>query len=429
MVDKEQIEHASLTDVGVKRGHNQDNLAVMPAATQEQWQAHGHVFLVADGMGAHAVGELASELAANIIPLTYQKYSSEGTYSAIERAFLEANASIHDRGLQNRDFKGMGTTSSALILRPEGAWVGHVGDSRVYRIRDGFIEQLSYDHSLVWELARRQGISPDVMQGVPSNVIVRSLGPDSKVEPDISGPHPIRAGDVYVLCSDGLSGPVADHEIGAVASSLPPKEACRFLVDLANLRGGPDNITVIVVKVKCDAAADLDDLTPPQPWYQRFPWPLLSLLLGFVFAGTAVFLTANKANGGIACFILALICILGGIAGLVINLMLEKKKPPPKPRKTRLKGYNKTICKVDRELLDELLYIEDVVERFIRQEKWETDWHTFAEHRQQAESYLQQGDLASAYREYCLALLPLTNTLQEHRKKGESFQPHWNKSG
>src|SRR6516164_7528174 len=139
----DQIEHAGLTDVGVRRSHNQDSHAMLLAGEYEQWRRGGHVFVVADGMGAHAVGELASELAAGIIPHTYHKYAAEGTAGALRKAFLEANASIHSRGQQNLDFKGMGTTSTVLLLLPEAAWLGHVGDSRAYRVRDGRIEQLT----------------------------------------------------------------------------------------------------------------------------------------------------------------------------------------------------------------------------------------------------------------------------------------------
>src|SRR5438105_7937303 len=200
-------------------------------------------------MGAHAVGGLASDMAANIIPHTYHKYTDGGPAAALEKAFTEANASIHARGQQNRDFQGMGTTGTMLVLRPEGAWVGHVGDSRVYRLRDGTIEQLSFDHSLLLELAKRLKVRPETLTGVPTNVIVRSLGPDPEVHPDVEGPHPLRDGDTFLLCSDGLSGQVSDHELGAIAGTLAPEEACRFLIDLANLRGGPDNITVLIVRV------------------------------------------------------------------------------------------------------------------------------------------------------------------------------------
>src|SRR6266850_528158 len=101
-----RIEHASLTDVGVKRSHNQDSLAVLLASDEDHWQKQGHIFLVADGMGAHAVGELASELAASIIPLTYHKYTEGDAASALSKAFTEANTSIYARGQQNREFQG-----------------------------------------------------------------------------------------------------------------------------------------------------------------------------------------------------------------------------------------------------------------------------------------------------------------------------------
>src|SRR6185436_2367247 len=151
---------------------------------------------VADGMGAHAVGERASKMALDI-PHIYSKYAREGPVVALRRAFTEANNTIHNFGRKNLEFEGTGTTGTALVLRPDGAWIGHVGDSRAYRIRGGVIEQLSFDHSLVWELARRQNKNPDDVTGVPSNVIVRSLGPEATVDVDVEGPHPIRSGDTF----------------------------------------------------------------------------------------------------------------------------------------------------------------------------------------------------------------------------------------
>ena len=156
-----EIGHAGLTDVGVKRSHNQDAFAVHTAGDPAAWQRGGHVFIVADGMGGHAVGEKASAKAAGEIPHTYLKYADEGPATALRRAFLEANAGIHAVGQENPEFRGLGTTATALILRPEGAWLGHVGDSRAYRVRDGWVEQLTYNHSLQWELARREGVRPE----------------------------------------------------------------------------------------------------------------------------------------------------------------------------------------------------------------------------------------------------------------------------
>src|SRR5262249_2263579 len=150
----------------------------------------------------------------------------------------------------NKDFQGMGTTCSTLLLLPEGVLIAHVGDSRVYRVRGERIDQLSFDHSLVWELVRRNHLTFDAANlAVPRNVITRSLGPEANVEVDIDGPLPVEPNDVYVVCSDGLSGPVSDPEIGAFTMHFHPEDACRYLVYLANLRGGQDNITLIVVRL------------------------------------------------------------------------------------------------------------------------------------------------------------------------------------
>src|SRR6187397_893430 len=119
----EAVRYAAQTDVGVKRSHNQDAYGAQPASDAHGWTAHGHVFLVADGMGGHAVGEKASAKAVRDIPHTYHKYAQEGPAQALRKAFTEANAGIHAIGEENPEFRGLGTTATALLLRPEGAWV------------------------------------------------------------------------------------------------------------------------------------------------------------------------------------------------------------------------------------------------------------------------------------------------------------------
>src|SRR5690606_6295768 len=132
----------------------------------------------------------------------------------------------------------------------KGAVIGHVGDSRVYRVRGDRIDQLSFDHSLQWELLRQGKMKPEeIFLHEPRHIITRSLGPEPEVKIDIEGPYPVLPGDTFVLCSDGLTGHVNDAEIGTIARELPPAEACRLLVNLANLRGGSDNITVLVTRV------------------------------------------------------------------------------------------------------------------------------------------------------------------------------------
>jgi PPM family protein phosphatase len=241
---------AAATDTGMRRTNNQDSFTAVRASHEESWRQRGHVFLVADGMGAHAVGELASKMACDLIPHTYMKARTGTPSEAIVKAFREVSAQIHSRASANRDFQGMGTTCSALLLLPAGALVAHVGDSRVYRVRKSRIDQLSFDHSLAWELVRRNHLtSEQASLSVPKNVITRSLGPEVEIEVDVEGPLAVEFGDVYLLCSDGLSGPVDDEEMGAFAANFHPRDACRYLINLANLRGGLDNITVVIIRI------------------------------------------------------------------------------------------------------------------------------------------------------------------------------------
>jgi protein phosphatase len=246
----ETIIDAAATDTGLRRSNNQDSFTSVRASHAESWRQRGHVFMVADGMGAHAVGELASKMACDLIPHTYMKARTGTAAEAIAKSFREVSSLIHSRATANREFHGMGTTCSALLLLPEGALVAHVGDSRVYRVRHQRIDQLSFDHSLVWELVRRNHLTPEQANvSVPKNVITRSLGPEADIEVDVEGPLAVELGDVFLLCSDGLSGPVDDQEIGAFAANFHPRDACRYLVNLANLRGGLDNITTIIVRI------------------------------------------------------------------------------------------------------------------------------------------------------------------------------------
>jgi protein phosphatase len=417
----DDLEYASLSDVGVRRSHNQDNHAVQLASDADKWRHEGHLFLVADGMGAHAVGEKASELAASIIPLTYTKHAQDGAVPALRKAFVEANASIHTRGQQNREFEGMGTTGTALLLRTEGAWVAHVGDSRVYRIRDGRTEQLSFDHSLLWVYARQQRIDPDTVHNIPSNVIVRSLGPEPLVQVDIEGPHPLQEGDIFLLCSDGLSGQLSDHELGAVASALPPEEACRFLVDVANLRGGPDNITVLIIRVGPALATPGPGGRGRKPLSRVVPWPLAALGLGVLLAAGATGLTYLQLTTlGAPVFLLAAAVIVAGVIGLILQYQHEQQQPPeaddPEDRPPA-KVYRQTPCPLDRPLLDKLMQDTQVLKHLVQERNWETDWTAYERHVDLAQKHLTAEDTAGAFREYCRAMRPLAATYHQHRKE------------
>ncbi|TWT99585.1 putative protein phosphatase 2C-type [Botrimarina colliarenosi] len=255
------VRAVSRTDVGMRRATNQDAVAISPHSAEGR--IDGDAFLmVADGMGAHAAGELASKLATDTIPLTYFKSGGEAPPTALRRAIRQANDKIHQKGASAAEFYGMGTTCSCLVLTQGAALVGHVGDSRVYRLRDGVFEQLTFDHSLVWEMAAASKVSADrVPSCIPKNVITRSLGPHKTVIVDLEGPHALQQGDVFLLCSDGLTGVVDDSLAASLLSTLSPTDAAEALVNLANLRGGPDNISVIVAQIET-ATGDTASGTP-----------------------------------------------------------------------------------------------------------------------------------------------------------------------
>ena len=201
------LEYAALSDIGLRRANNQDSYKVALAGDQADFQQRGHLFIVADGMGAHAAGELASKMATDVIPLDYRKLLDQSPAEAILSALVDANRQIHTRGQASPEFRGMGTTATTLLLLPAGALVAHVGDSRAYRLRGNRIEQLTFDHSLVWEM-QASGQMPEgqVPAFIPKNIITRSLGPNPAVQVDLEGPYPVEAGDTFLLCSDGLSG-------------------------------------------------------------------------------------------------------------------------------------------------------------------------------------------------------------------------------
>jgi protein phosphatase len=321
----------------------------------------------------------------------------------------------------------LGTTASALLLRPEGAWVAHVGDSRVYRIRQGQIDQLTFDHSAVWEIARRQHLKPEELQGIRSNVILRSLGPDALVEVDIEGPHPIEPGDVFLLCSDGLSGQLSDYEIGAVAAALPPGEACEFLIELANLRGGPDNITVQIVRVAGqppESPRSAADATPKRR--RPIPWPLIMLVIGIALAILALVLMMSEKPGHLPVFTAAAIAIFIGLVGTIVHSQHELN-PPGEPLKPRLNVHSSRRCVIEKPLIEKLVKATDDMRQRLNEGGIEWNVEDFTARRARADQCLAQGDLTEAFREHCRAMHVLIRTYNQQHQRDEVFQPLWDK--
>jgi serine/threonine protein phosphatase PrpC len=292
------LEHHDLSDVGCRRANNQDSWCIHPPVSLQQYQQRGWLLLVADGMGAHAAGELASGIAAREVPTQYLRMPSRSPPLALRESLKRVNAEIHARGEATPEYHGMGTTCTALAILPRGALVAHVGDSRCYRVRGSTIDQLTFDHSLVWELESSRQMLPGEVAAAPRNIITRSMGPHPEVKVDVEGPFPIHPGDAFILCSDGLSGQVGDDEIGLVAGMLPPKDATELLVGLTLARGAPDNVTVIVARAGPGEASLLSPKDPPwqmsepEPEFvppASVPWKPLAVALASLFLALVLF--------------------------------------------------------------------------------------------------------------------------------------------
>lgn len=236
----------AVTETGLVRTKNEDCLCVNPSIG---------LFAVADGMGGHRAGEIASRLALDVLEreLIQRIARGEGLDDAVAKAVQEANHRVWLQAQADPGCEGMGTTLSACVLQHGRMVLAHVGDSRIYRLRDGAIRQLTEDHSLVHELAKQGRLESDNPQSSPlRNVLTRALGTQGRLETDLRG-RSLAVGDRLVLCTDGLTNLVNDGEIlTVVGKEADPSVAARKLAEIAIARGGTDNITLIVVVIKDD---------------------------------------------------------------------------------------------------------------------------------------------------------------------------------
>lgn len=237
--------HAARTDVGMIRSGNEDNFSVSARGN------HG-LFIVADGMGGHAAGEVASEMAVQTVEheLDSVRTIDSTTAEKVSNALRKANHNIHERTITEVDKQGMGTTASVLLIWESQYLIGQVGDSRVYLLRDGALQQLTKDHSYVQEQVDAGFLTPEQARYHPySNVITRCVGASPEVEPDIYHGE-VSVGDLFLVASDGLTSMVDDRRLQILLMSrAEPERKVLALISEANGRGGLDNITAIVVQV------------------------------------------------------------------------------------------------------------------------------------------------------------------------------------
>jgi PPM family protein phosphatase len=255
-------EHFERTDTGRQRRGNED-----------AYFARSPLFAVADGMGGAQAGEVASHLAVEIL----EQGLPEGGGSVEERMrtrVAEANTAINERSQSDQQLAGMGTTLTMAYVGEDEVHVVHVGDSRMYRLRDGTFERLTDDHTLVEELVRSGKLTPEEADHHPQrSIITRALGPEAGVQAD-SFTWPARAGDVYLICSDGLTGMISEEQVGELLARAPSlATAGRALIDAANAAGGRDNITVVLFRLEdvheagnaasADATSEHEAVGPP----------------------------------------------------------------------------------------------------------------------------------------------------------------------
>jgi PPM family protein phosphatase len=262
---------SGLSDVGLQREHNEDSYVVL---------TEYDLFIVADGMGGHRAGDVASRLATDTIAEFFRSTASEDvtwpfhfdtSLSEEENRLLTgiriANRQIFERSSKSRECRGMGTTVVGALFSPKKnrMYIGHVGDSRCYRIRRGELRQMTRDHSLINDyLLAMPDLTDEQKSELPKNVITRALGMQDQVMVDLQSDEP-QSGDMYLLCSDGLSGMIADDEILDILMSTGDiGEGCRRLVARANEHGGEDNITAILVRIDESGPAKGDSTKPPR---------------------------------------------------------------------------------------------------------------------------------------------------------------------
>ncbi|MFN2227064.1 MAG: Stp1/IreP family PP2C-type Ser/Thr phosphatase [Anaerolineae bacterium] len=238
---------AKLTDVGRARDHNEDYVGIYVPPDAQQLARKGIMYAVADGMGGHQAGEVASQGAVELAIGQYYSDTNLDVGASLVRAFRAANRLIHEQSQADPDRSGMGTTLVAAVVLGRKVYVASVGDSRAYLINGGGIRQITEDHSWVVEQVRMGLLTPEDARHHPQrNVVTRALGSRPTVEVDLFEGE-IGEGDYLLLCTDGVTGHLEDHELAVLVQSHPPEEAVRQIVAQANERGGKDNMGLIIV--------------------------------------------------------------------------------------------------------------------------------------------------------------------------------------
>ncbi len=244
------LKYAPKTDMGQVRENNEDKFDYYEPEDPAILALRGSFFAVADGVGGAAAGQIASEILMKTLISGYYDHPSPQPETALIEAIARANEKVYYLAQMIPERNGMGSTLTAAVFIEDHVLIAQLGDSRAYLIRDDNIRQVTLDHSYVEEMVRAGHMTPAEAENSPyKNVITRSVGAASTAQPDLFV-ETVRPGDLWILCSDGLTGYVTDDELLQIAQKQAPSEAARQCIELANARGGRDNITVFVIHVR-----------------------------------------------------------------------------------------------------------------------------------------------------------------------------------
>lgn len=245
MIKQNIVEFGNASDKGKVREINEDYFAFYPLSEDSI------LAIVCDGMGGHNAGEIASHVAVETIYNHFKTSSNKNsTFEDLKSAFLEANEKIFQLSTLNPEQSGMGTTAVVLFIKGDIAYLAHVGDSRIYRVRGSKIKQLTKDNSYVQQLIDNGLIHSDEAKKHPKrNIILKAIGIEKQIKPELSEPISILKDDIFILCTDGLTEYLQEKEIKNFVLNYNPHKAAQMMVDLANKKGGKDNITVQIIKV------------------------------------------------------------------------------------------------------------------------------------------------------------------------------------
>jgi PPM family protein phosphatase len=248
---KPGIEAASLTDVGRQRANNEDSFLYWEPDSDADFRLKGRLAIVADGMGGYEGGQEASRLAVETVRSVYDNAFDGNPQNTLIGAFEAAHQNIQRFAQEHPQFYGMGTTCTALSINGRELSFAHIGDSRLYLIRGESISRLTRDHSYVGRLVETGIVRSEDAESHPQrHILTAALGSGRDVTPHIpEHPTPLEEGDILLLCTDGLWGVVGDADLVRIVRTNPPAEACQKLVAMALDRGGPDNITLLVLRV------------------------------------------------------------------------------------------------------------------------------------------------------------------------------------